>query len=498
MRVLVTGGTGVVGTSAVAALLKHKHDVRLLTRHAERDSRQWPAGVEPWPGDVGDPPSLAGAAADCDAVLHLVAILEERSPDATYQRINVDGTRHLATEALRAGVRRFVYVSSLGADRGESAYQQSKRAGEEIVRGLPLDWLVVRPGSVYGPGDDQISLLLRMVRTMPAVPLIGDGDQQFQPIWHEDLGEALARAVERKEISRQELDIAGPELTSQDDLLDRLERITSRSPIRVPLPEFAASLGIRAMELVGIDSPFSENQLTMLREGITIDDPARNALTSVLQVTPTPLDRGLELLADAQAEQTPREGIGALQRKRFWADIQRSRLDPDQLITHLRANFGEMMPGFVGVAVEPGTPETLDLDETITLSLPLRGHIQVRVAELEDRRITLVTLEGHPLAGLVRFTTAYEGDAVRFEVQVYDRAASIIDLVLMRTLGDLLQSRTWETLVENMIEASGGDAEDGPQHESDTLEGAEAKSVDEWADALVAKRKREAAVRSEE
>jgi NADH dehydrogenase len=328
---------------------------------------------------------------------------------------------------------------------------------------------------------------------MPAVPLIGDGDHQFQPIWHEDLGEALARAVERSDLSRQALDIAGPDLTSQDDLLDRLERITARSPMRVPLPEFAASLGIRAMELVGIDSPFSENQLTMLREGIMIGDPARNALTAVLGVTPTPLNRGLELLADAQAEQTPREGIGALQRKRFWADIHRSRLDPDQLITRLRTSFGEMMPGFVGVAVEPGTPEMLDLDETITLSLPLRGHIQVRVAELEDRRITLVTLEGHPLAGLVRFSAAHEGEAVRFEVQVYDRAASLIDLVMMRTLGDLLQSRTWETLVHNIIEASGGEAEDGVQHEGDSLEGDEATSVEEWADALVAKRKREGA-----
>lgn len=490
MRVLVTGGTGVVGTATVTALVGRGHEVRLLSRHAERDVRRWPRGVEPWPGDVAEAETLRQAADGCDAVLHLVAIVEERPPRATFQRVNVEGTRHLVAEATRAGVRRFVYVSSLGADRGESPYHQSKRAGEEIVRGYPGEWLIVRPGSVYGPGDEQISLLLRLVRTLPAVPTIGGGEQRFQPVWHQDLGEALVEAVERSDLVAQALDLAGPEVTSQRDLLDRLERITDRHPVRIPLPEFATGLGIKALELAGVESPFNESQLTMLQEGNLLEDPAANSLTTVFGVQATSLDRGLQLLADAQAEQTPRDGVGSLKRKRFWADIRGSRLDPDQLIAHLRRQFGAMMPGYVGVAVEPGTPEQLDLGETMTLSLPLRGHIQVRVEELEPRRITMVTLEGHPLAGCVRFTAGYEGEAVRFEVHVYDRAASLIDLVMMRTVGDLMQHHTWDTLVSNVVEASGGEATDGVQHESDRLEGEEARSVEEWADALVARRQR--------
>lgn len=491
MRVLVTGGTGVVGSGVVTRLVRRGHAVRLLSRHAREDVRQWPASVEPWPGDVAEPGSIERCAEGCDAVLHLVAIISDEA-DATLERVNVDGTRHLVTEAVRAGVERFVFVSSLGADAGQSAYHRSKVAGEAIVRGFPRDWLIVRPGNVYGPGDEQISLLLRLVRTLPAVPVLSGGSHQFQPIWHEDLAEALVQSVERRELTGKALEIAGPELTSQSDLLDRLERITARSPIRVPLPEFAASIGIKAMELVGLGAPFSESQLTMLGEGNLLPDSSDNALTTVFDITPTPLDRGLKLLADAQAEQTPSAGVGSLKRKRFWADIQRSKLDPDQVISYLRDNFGTLMPGFVGVAVEPGTPETMDLDETLTLSLPMRGHIQVRVDELEERRITLVTLEGHPLAALVRFTTAYDGEAVRFEVQVYERAASVVDLVLMRTIGDFLQNRTWESLVEGVIRASRGDAPDGVHHESDTLVGEEARSVEEWADALVARRKREA------
>lgn len=493
MRVLVTGGTGVVGTAVVTELAGRGHDVRLLARHAERDARRWPDRVEPWPGDVAEAGSLDQAAAGCDAVLHLVAIVEEKPPATTFQRVNVDGTRHLLAEAERAGVKRFVYVSSLGADVGESPYHRSKRAGEALVREYAGDWLIVRPGSVYGPGDEQISLLLRMVRTLPAVPVLGGGDQRFQPVWHLDLAEALVQAVERDDLVGRALDLAGPEVTSQQDLLVRLERITDRHPVRIPLPDFAASLGIKAMELAGVDAPFNESQLTMLQEGNLLASGANNALTTVFDVQATPLDQGLQLLADAQAEQTPRDGVGALKRKRFWADIAGARLDPDQLMEHLRRNFGTMMPGYVGVAVEPGTPDVIDLGETLTLSLPLRGHIQVRVEELEPRRITMVTLAGHPLAGCVRFATAYEGERVRFEVQVFDRAASFVDMVMMRTIGDFMQSHTWDTLVRNAVEASGGDAADGVRHESDTLEGDEAHSVEEWADALVARRQRRTA-----
>ena len=76
MRVLVTGGTGVVGTATVTALVEAGHTVRLLSRNAKKDSKQWPKGVEPWPGNVADANSLNGAAAECGVVLHLAAIVD--------------------------------------------------------------------------------------------------------------------------------------------------------------------------------------------------------------------------------------------------------------------------------------------------------------------------------------------------------------------------------------------------------------------------------------
>ena len=144
-------------------------------------------------GDVADLASIRGAADGCDAVLHVAGIVDESPPHATFERVNVQGTANMCAEAERAGVSRLVFVSSLGAPEGASDYHQSKREAEEIVRGFHGNWTVCRPGNVYGPGDGQISVMLRLVRGVsPIVPTVGSGDQTFQPIWWEDLAKALA------------------------------------------------------------------------------------------------------------------------------------------------------------------------------------------------------------------------------------------------------------------------------------------------------------------
>ena len=172
MRILVTGGTGVIGTETISELLRGGHQVRLLSRHAAEDARQW-KGVEARQGDVSDAASLAQSADGCNAVLHIAGIASDDVSEL--ERINVTGTSNMLAEARRAGVGRFVYVSSLGAERGASAYHQSKRKAESLVANSALDWTILRPGNVYGPGDEIISLLLRAVRALPVVPVIDEG-----------------------------------------------------------------------------------------------------------------------------------------------------------------------------------------------------------------------------------------------------------------------------------------------------------------------------------
>jgi NADH dehydrogenase len=120
----------------------------------------------------------------------------------------------------------------------------------------------------------------------------------------------------------------------------------------------------------------------------------------------------------------------------------------------------------------------------------VRGHIQVRVADVEDRQLTLITLEGHPLAGAVRMLSEQRGDGLRFEVQVYDRSSNSVDYLLMSTLGNLMQNANWEEVVENAVELSGGRAPDDVEHEIEALDDQQAERIDEWLEELVLRLRR--------
>ena len=490
MKVLVTGGTGVVGQAAVTALLKEGHAVRLLCRNAEEDARQWPSGVEAWPASISDPTELKGSADDCDLVLHVAGIIEEKPPATTFENTNVEGTRAIVREAERAKVGRFIYVSSLGAETGQSPYHRSKRRAEEIVRNFAGGWIILRPGNVYGPGDEVVSLLLTMVRTLPVVPVIGSGEDRFQPIWVGDLAAAITKSVERTDLHGRVLELAGNELTSANDLLDRLAEITGRAPARVPVPGFLATAGATIAGMFGARLPINESQLMMLSEGNVIRTPGANALTAVFHIEPTSLDSGLRLLADAQPEQTPDEGVGALRRKRFWIDIAGSPLTAEQLFSRFRGRFAELAPAQMDVRAEPGAPTVLNKGTTLTMALPVRGNVQVRVEQLTPTKATLVTLAGHPLCGAVKFLAEQRGDFLRFEIQVYDRPANLADWLAMRIVGEGLQAQTWETLIEARVVESGGTARGVVQHEEEDLDQDQAEIVEDWVKELVMERKR--------
>lgn len=491
MRVLVTGGTGVVGAGTVTALVQRGHVVNLFSRHVTRDAGRWTHGVHAITGNVANAATLQGAADECDAVLHLTGIVDESGHD-TFARVNVGGTANVLQEAERAGVKRFVYVSSLGAEKGASAYHKSKREAEELVRGFTGEWIIMRPGNVFGPGDEQISQLLRMVRSMPAIPVIGGGDQGFQPIWHEDLAEALAIAVERADLDGGIFELAGADHTSQNDLIARLARITGREVARVPIPEVVANLGLKLAGAIGVGVPLNESQLSMLLEGNELPPGRENALVATFGITPTPLDEALRSLAEAQEEQLPSAGVGPLRRKRYWTDISGSPLTPEALMTRVHERFAELLADFINARPEPGVSTTIEEGATLTLSLPLRGNFQVRVAESEPRVFTLVTVEGHPLAGAVRFLSEARGDQLRFEIQVYDRAASVMDLVVMRAMGERLQDASWREMIRKVAAESGGSGSD-VQQETEALDEQQADRIEEWLRDLVLERKREEA-----
>lgn len=483
MEVLVTGGNGVLGSPTVVALLVRGHRVRIYSRHASESARQWPAEVSCHDGDINDADALSRAMDGCQAVIHAAGIISE-GESGTFQEVNVSGTRTVIGAAERASVTRVVYVSSLGAERGASDYHASKRAAESTVRQFSRQWVVLRPGNVYGPGDQVISVLLKMVRVVSVVPSIDGGEHPFQPIWVEDLAQALAASVDLAGLEAQTLELAGPDRTSLNDLAVRLRRLTGRAAPSIPMPGFLAVLGARALTALGITTPLDGNQIQMMKEGNLLA-PGQDALKSVFGVTPTTLDAGLERLADDTPEQTIDEGVGSLVRRHVWVDIQDSKLSAEALFERFRARFGEMTPWHVGVGVEPGSQVEVRYGVTLTMSLPLRGHVQVRVVELTATSLTLATLQGHALAGVVRFRLEELPTSLRFHVEVHDRPASMVDWVAMSTAGGALQLATWRSTADSLLEESGGSSPEGVKSESQRLRGAEREQAEAWAKSLV-------------
>lgn len=472
MKILVTGGTGVIGEGVIPELIARGHRVRLLSRHADEDAKQWP-DVEPFSGNIADASSLQNAAQGCDAILHIAGIAEEHPPTVTFQSVNIDGTRNILAEAQRAGVKNFVFVSSLGADVGESDYHESKLAGERLVEESQLDWTIVRPGNVYGPGDEVMSLILKMVRALPAVPVIDSGDQEFQPIWHEDLAKVLAAVVERNDLAQQILEAAGSEITTMNDVVNRFRDITGRSPLKVQVPSALAQFGV------------DENKLTMLKETNLVR--GKSAM-EVLGINATPLDQGLRLLADALKETLPEDGFGSLQHKTFYAEMRGSRETPATLMTMFRTRVNDFMP--IEFVAEPGAPDRIEKGATLTGSLPLRGNFQVRVEVAEPTHVVFATIEGHPLAGIVEFTTSENDGALRFAVDTWTRASNVFDWLATRTIGAPAQDANWRAVVQRVIDASGGTS-DGVQQEKETLNAEDAARVEQRIKSMVQDRKRE-------
>ena len=160
MILAVTGGTGFVGSHVIDAALATGHEVRALTRRDQppRDRLQW------IPGSLDDRDALKRLVEHADALIHVAGVIS--APDgAAFDHGNVAGTLAMLAAATAGGVRRFVHVSSLAAREPKlSLYGASKTRAEELVESSGLDWAIVRPPAVYGPGDKETLELFKMAK----------------------------------------------------------------------------------------------------------------------------------------------------------------------------------------------------------------------------------------------------------------------------------------------------------------------------------------------
>jgi len=168
LTVAVTGGTGFVGQAVIEQACRQGLPLKALARREQAPCQ----GVEWFPGDLADRAALARLVEGADAVLHIAGVVNTPDPMG-FHLGNVTGTEALVEAAKAAGVKRFVFVSSLAArEPGLSKYGQSKRHAEEVVQASGLDWTIVRPPAIYGPRDREILELFKAAkwRVVPMPP----------------------------------------------------------------------------------------------------------------------------------------------------------------------------------------------------------------------------------------------------------------------------------------------------------------------------------------
>ena len=253
--ILVTGGNGFVGRHLITELQSRGDRVRVLALPGEDAGWLEQRGVAVHRGDVRVPGSLADPVRGADAVLHLAAMMDVWRPIEDYRAVNVTGTENIARAALRAGVRRFVHMSSssvygmtLGRPADESfplapfpdPYPVTKAEGDLTVQRMiaedHLPAVIIRPDQIFGPGDHlhfgRIADRLRSGRGI----VVGRGDNAMPFVYVTDVVRGLLLALDHDRALGQAYNITNDHPLTQSELLCAIAGDIAASPPRFRVP----------------------------------------------------------------------------------------------------------------------------------------------------------------------------------------------------------------------------------------------------------------------
>lgn len=266
-RVLVLGGTGFVGRSVCERLTARSGGgglrITVPTRRlAHARAVQFLPTVDLRQADVHDDAQLEALVAGHDAVLNLIAILHGDA--AAFDRVHVQLPRRLGEACGRAGVRRVVHVGALGAAAdAPSLYLRSKAAGEAVLQAAGLDLTVLRPSVIFGAGDRFLNLFARLQAVAPVVPLAAGG-ARLQPVWVEDVAEAIVRCALAPQPRGPVFECTGPQVYTLAELVRLAGRLAGHARPVLPLPDALGRLQAGLMELLPGEPLLSRDNLRSL------------------------------------------------------------------------------------------------------------------------------------------------------------------------------------------------------------------------------------------
>lgn len=274
--VTVFGGSGFLGRYVARALARRGHRVRVACRRPDLAYHVQIAGnmgqVMPVQANLRYRWTIDRAVEGVDHVVNLVGVLAE-SGRQTFSALQAVGAGEVA-EAARAAAAALTHVSAIGADESSpSAYARSKADGERRVREAVAEATILRPSIVFGPEDQFFNRFADMSRLSPFLPLLGGGGTRFQPVYVNDVAEAVATTVDGKVAAGRTYELGGPEVLTFREMMEIMLDIVNRRRRFLTIPFGVAGRMAELMEWLP-GAPLTTDQVKQLRRDNVVSDEA--------------------------------------------------------------------------------------------------------------------------------------------------------------------------------------------------------------------------------
>lgn len=270
--ICILGGSGFVGSHLCARLARDGHRITVPSRHPQRhqDLEVLPT-VRVVDSNIHDRDALVALLEGHDVVINLVGILNADRKGHGFYRAHFELPRTVTEACQKAGIRRLLHMSALGADAAEGAshYQRSKGEGENLVHSaIGMDVTSFRPSVIFGPGDSFFNRFGDLLALTPGVFPLACGDARFAPVFVGDVVEAYTRALDNPGTYGQRFDLCGPHEYTLTELVQYAAKVKGLSRWVVPLPDSLSRLQARILEHVP-GKPFSmDNYHSMQRDNV--------------------------------------------------------------------------------------------------------------------------------------------------------------------------------------------------------------------------------------
>ncbi|WDI30449.1 complex I NDUFA9 subunit family protein [Hyphococcus flavus] len=277
---VVFGGSGFVGRYVVRELAKRGWRVRVAVRRPHLAQFLRPMGsvgqIQLKQCNVRHRPSVADALHDADAVINLVGLLHQTGAQ-TFNAVQSAGAVAIAALAKEAGAETFVHISAIGADaESDSLYARTKGEAELAVKNAFPEAVIMRPSIVFGQEDSFFNKFANLARLVPALPLIGGGKTRFQPVYVDDVADAVCEALVRPDAKGRIFELGGPRIYTFRELMELMLRETGQKRLLAPVPFPVASLIGFFAQIVGrlpfLEPVLTADQVKLLKKDNLVDD----------------------------------------------------------------------------------------------------------------------------------------------------------------------------------------------------------------------------------